>query len=64
MIFKITESKDPIYKMFVENSLNSDNMLGLTKNDRKKLKRFRRESYLIFALGFIVFILVIVKDKL
>ena len=64
MILKITESKDPIYEMFVENGLNADNLYGLTDNDRNQLKRFRRESYLIFALGLIVFILVIVKDKL
>ncbi len=64
MIFKITESKDSIYRMFVENDLQLNGIYGLTEKDKRKLKKHKREAFFIFALGLLFFILVVTKDKI
>jgi hypothetical protein len=56
------EEKDPAFKKFLENGFNYTQMYGLTKIDKEELDKFKKESYTLILLGFVLFFLILMNN--
>lgn len=55
------EGKDPAFKKFMEKGFDYSEMDGLTEVDKEGFDKFKKEIYMVFLFGFILFVLIVIN---